>query len=325
MTRLTFQEAIVEALKEEMRRDERVFHLGQDIGAFGGVMQSTKGLWEEFESTDRLINTPISESAMMGAGIGAALLGRRPIVQIMFSEFLPLVMHYLAIDAANTYYLTQGKARMPLVVRSLFGVGPHRFHPQNFEAWFAHVPGLKVVMPSSPYDCKGLMKSAIRDDNPVLFFEQMYLYHSRRAEIPEEEYLIPLGKGEVKQEGHDVTVVATGLMVHRALSVAKTLSKKGVSVEVVDPRTISPLDEEIILSSVKKSGRLVIVHEAWKLFGIGGEIAALAAEKAFSYLKAPIVRVGAPHIPIPFSLPLEKMFLPDQEKITDAIDTVMSY
>lgn len=324
MKRLTFQEAVVEALKEEMKRDDRVIHLGQDIGEFGGVMQSTKGLWEEFESTGRIINTPISESAMMGAGVGAAMLGRRPIVQIMFSEFLPLVMHYIALDAANTWYHTHGKARMPLVVRTLFGVGPHRFHPQNYESWFAHVPGLKVVMPSNPYDTKGLMKSAIRDDNPVLFFEHMNLYHSRRAEIPDDEYTIPIGKAEVKQEGNDVTVVATGMMVNRALMVARAFKKKDVSVEVVDPRTVSPLDEELILSSVKKTGRLVVVHEAWKLFGIGGEIAALTAEKAFPYLKAPIIRVGAAHIPIPFSLPLEKSFLPDQEKISTAINSVMA-
>ena len=324
MKRLTFQEALIEALKEEMRRDERVFHMGQDIGVFGGAMQSTKGLWEEFGSTGRLLDTPLSESAMVGAAVGAAMMGKRPIVQIMFAEFLPLVMHHLVHDAANTWYYTLGKARVPLVVRMLFGAGPHRAHAQNFEVWCAHVPGLKVVMPATPYDAKGMMKSAIRDDNPVLFFEHMNIYHLMREEIPEEEYLVPLGKADVKREGKDVTVVASGMMVHRALNVAKAMSKEGKDVEVLDLRTIAPLDEEAILSSVKKTGRLVVVHEAWKFGGIGGEIGAMVAEEAFKDLKAPIVRVGAPHIPVPASLPLEKMFVPDEQKITKAIQTVLA-
>jgi pyruvate dehydrogenase E1 component beta subunit len=325
MKTLTFQQALVEAIREEMRRDERVFHMGQDIGFHGGSMKSTKGLWDEFGSTGRLIDTPLSESAMVGAAVGAAMMGKRPIVQIMFSEFLPLVMHHLVHDAANTWYYTLGKGRVPMVVRMLFGAGPHRAHAHNFEVWGTHVPGLKVVMPATAYDAKGLMKSAIRDDNPVLFFEHMNIYHSTAEEIPEEEYVIPLGKADVKREGQEVTVVATGMMVHHALSAAESLSKEGRSVEVLDLRTVAPLDEEAILSSVRKTGRLVVVHEAWKTGGIGGEVGSLVAEKAFKYLKAPIVRVGALHIPIPASLPLEKMFLPDEKKITRAIQEVLSY
>jgi pyruvate/2-oxoglutarate/acetoin dehydrogenase E1 component len=319
MKRMTFQEAVVEAISEEMRRDDRVFHLGQDIGAFGGLMQSTKGLWEEFGNSGRIIDGPLSESAMMGACVGAAMMGRRPILQIMFGEFLPLVMHHLVHDAANAWYYTLGKARVPLVLRVLFGAGPHRAHPQNFESWFAHVPGLKVIMPSTPYDAKGLMKSAIRDDNPVLFLEHMFLYHGMRGEVPEQEYVVPIGRAEVKHEGQDVTVVATGMMVHRALNVAKTLSKEDISVEILDLRTIAPLDTKAVLDSVKKTGRLVVVHEAWKIGGIGAEVAGLVAEEAFKDLKGPIIRVGAPHIPIPASLPLEKMFLPNEGNISEAI------
>jgi pyruvate dehydrogenase E1 component beta subunit len=252
------------------------------------------------------------------------MMGKRPVVQIMFSEFLPLILHHLAHDAANTWYYTLGKARVPLVVRMLFGTSQHRAHAHNFEVWATHVPGLKVVMPATPYDAKGLMKSAIRDDNPVLFFEHLGLCYQEGQEVPEGEYSIPLGKAEVKREGRQVTVAATGIMVQRALNAAEALSKEGKSVEVLDLRTLAPLDEETILSSVRKTGRLVVVHEAWKIGGIGGEVVSLVAEKAFRHLKAPILRVGALHIPIPASLPLEKMFLPDEQKIAKAVRTVLS-
>jgi len=324
MKRLTFQGAVIEAIKEEMERDERVFHLGQDIGAFGGTMQSTKGLWEQFGPSGRIIDAPMSESAMVGACVGAAMMGMRPIVQIMYAEFLPLVMHHLVHDAASAWYYTAGQARVPLVLRMLFGVSMQQAHPQNFESWFVHVPGLKVVMPATPYDAKGLMKSAIRDENPVLFFEHKYLFHGTRGDIPEEEYLVPLGVADVKREGRDVTVVATGLMVHRALNVANALSKEGISVEVLDLRTIAPLDQEAILSSVKKTGRLVVVHEAWKIGGIGGEVAGLVSEKAFKDLKSPILRVGALHVPIPLTASLSEMVVPDEEKIMKAIREVLT-
>ena len=324
MKRLTYQEALVEAIKEEMRRDERVFLLGQDVGIFGGMQQSTKGLWDEFGSTGRIIDTPISETAMVGSCIGAAMMGTRPIVEVMAGAFLPNAASPIVNDAANVCYYTLGKARAPMVLRTKFGWGPYQDSSQNWEAWFTHVPGLKVVMPSTPYDAKGLMKSAIRDDNPVLFFEHMYLYHGVRGEIPDEEYTVPLGVADIKREGKDVTVVATALMMHRSLNAARDLSKEGIEVEVVDLRTLAPLDEQTILASVKKTGRLVIVHEGWKIGGFSGEISAQVAEQGFGFLKAPIVRVGAPHIPFPFSMPFQKAFVPDEQRIKEALRTVLA-
>ena len=319
MKRLTYQEALVEGIKEEMHRDERVFVLGQDIGAWGGALMSHKGLWEEFGASGRMIETPISETAMVGACVGAAMMGMRPVVQIMFGEFLALVMQPLACDAAGMWYYSAGKTRVPMVLRMMYGVGPHRGHEQDYHSWLANVPGLKVVMPSTPYDAKGLMKSAIRDDNPVAFFEHMNLYHGIRGEIPDEDYTVPLGAADVKREGKDVTVVATAMMVHHSLDAAEELSKEGTEVEVVDLRTVAPMDKETVLSSVKKTGRLVVVHEAWKFGGSGGEVAAMVAEEAFEDLRAPIVRVAPPHIPIPFSAPLNKMYLPDKERVMEAV------
>lgn len=324
MKRLTYQEALVEGIKEEMHRDERVFVLGQDIGAWGGALMSHKGLWEEFGSAGRMIETPISETAMVGACVGAAMMGMRPVVQIMFGEFLALVMQPLACDAAGMWYYSAGKTRVPMVLRMMYGVGPHRGHEQDYHSWLVNVPGLKVVMPSTPYDAKGLMKSAIRDDNPVAFFEHMNLYHGIRGEIPDEEYTVPLGVADVKREGKDVTVVATAMMVHHSLDAAEDLSKEGIEVEVVDLRTVAPLDKPTVLASVKKTGRLVVVHEAWKFGGSGGEVAAMVAEEAFEDLKAPILRVAPPHIPIPFSTPLNKMYLPDKERVMEAVRKVLA-
>jgi len=324
MKRLTYQEALVAAISEEMHRDERVFVLGQDIGAWGGALMSHKGLWEEFGSDGRMIETPISESAMVGACVGAAMMGMRPVVQIMFGEFLALVMQPLACDAAGMWYYSAGKTRVPMVLRMMYGVGPHRGHEQDYHSWLVNVPGLKVVLPSTPYDAKGLMKSAIRDDNPVAFFEHMNLYHGIRGEIPDEEYTIPLGVADVKREGRDVTVVATAMMVHYSLDAAEDLSKEGIEVEVVDLRTVAPMDTKTVLASVKKTGRLVVVYEAWKFGGSGGEVAAMVAEEAFEDLKAPIVRVAPPHVPIPFSAPLNKMYLPDKQRVMDAIRKVLA-
>lgn len=324
MKRMTYQEALVEAIREEMHRDSNVFLMGQDIGAFGGPLMSTKGLWEEFGSSGRIIETPISESAMIGASVGAAMMGMRPVVEIMFGEFLSLVMQPLASNASCIWYYSAGKARVPMVLRTKFGAGPHRGHEHDYHSWFVNVPGLKVVMPSTPYDAKGLMKSAIRDDNPVLFFEHMNLYHGARQEIPDEEYTIPLGVAEVKREGKDLTIVATSMMVRHSLDAAAELSKEGIEVEVVNLRTVVPLDKETVLSSVKKTGRLVVVHEAWKFGGSGGEVAAMVAEEIFDYLKAPIIRVAPPHIPIPFSPPLRKLYLPDKEKIIETIKRVLT-
>jgi len=324
MARITYQQALVEAIHEEMLRDERVFLLGQDIGPFGGPLQSTKGLWEVFGETGRIIDSSITETAMAGLCVGAALKGMRPVVEIMFSEFLTLVMQPIAGDAAGMHYLSAGKARVPMVVRTKCGISPHPAHKPDFHSWFAGVPGLKVVYPATPYDAKGLMKSAIRDDNPVVFFEHMHLYHGIREEVPDEAYTIPLGLADVKRKGADVTVVALGLMVGRALDAAHELQEEGVSVEVVDLRTVHPLDEETILQSVVKTGRLVVAHEAHKTGGSGGEVVALVAEQAFHDLKAPILRLGAPQVPIPASRVLENLVIPNKNDIARAIRKVMS-
>jgi pyruvate/2-oxoglutarate/acetoin dehydrogenase E1 component len=324
MARLTYQQALVEGIREEMTRDDSVFLLGQDIGHFGGPLQSTKGLWEEFGESGRIIDSSIAETAMAGLCVGAALKGMRPVLEIMFSEFLTLVMQPIASDAASIHYLSAGKARVPLVLRTKYGISPHPAHKQDFHSWFAGIPGLTVVMPATPYDAKGLMKSAIRDDNPVIFFEQMHLYHGIREEVPEENYTVPLGVADVKREGTDVTVVAYGLMVGRALDAASILESEGISVEVVDLRTVHPFDEETVLASVRKTGRLVIAHEARKTGGTGGEIAALVAEKAFSDLKAPILRVGAADVPIPASKVLEGMVIPDKDDIAASVRSLLA-
>jgi pyruvate dehydrogenase E1 component beta subunit len=323
MKRMTYQEAVVEGIAEEMHRDERVFVLGQDIGAWGGPLMSHKGLWQEFGNSGRIIETPISEAAMVGSCVGAAMKGMRPVVQIMFGEFLSLVMQPLACDASGMWYYSAGKTQVPLVLRMLYGIGPHRGHEVDYHSWLLNIPGIKVVMPATPYDAKGLIKAAIRDNNPVAFFEHMNLYHSSRQEIPDEEYITPLGIADVKKEGNDVTVVAIAMMVQHALEAAEELSTEGIDVEVIDLRTVAPMDVETILASVKKTGRLVITHEAWKTGGSGAEIAATVTEKAFSSLKAPIKRVAPPHIPIPFSEPLNKLFLPRKDKIIQGIREVL--
>lgn len=322
--RLTFVEALVEAIREEMRRDPNIFLLGQDIGPMGGSLRSTLGLWEEFGPT-RIFDTPISESAAAGICLGAALEGLRPILDISFGEFLPSAMPQIVLHAPVVHWLTLGKARVPLTIRTKVGEGPYQGHPQCFEAWFAHVPGLKVVMPSTPADVKGLMKTAIRDDDPVLFFEHMYLYHGVRDEVPEGEHLVPIGLADVKRPGRDVTVAATAWMVHRALQVARQLAAEGIEVEVLDLRTLAPLDTATLLSSVRKTGRLVVAHEAWKIGGLGAEVAATVAEQAYGSLRAPIIRVGAPHIPVPAHPTIRRAFLPDAQGIADAVQAVLKY
>ena len=321
--RLTFSEAIVEALAEEMRRDANVFLIGQDIGPFGGSMRGAKGLWEEFGPA-RVMDAPISESAMAGSGVGAALVGTRPVVELSFGEFLPTMMSCLVCHAASMRYATGGETSVPLVVRARVGDGPYRGHPQSYEAWLTHIPGLKVVMPSTPRDAKGLMKSAIRDDNPVIFFEQMYLYHGVHEEVPDGDYTIPIGVADVKREGSDVTVVATAWMVHKALRAAEQLAGEGIGVEVLDPRTLAPLDHATLLASVEKTRRLVVVHEAWKVGGFGAEVASVVAEALGMDLLGPITRVGAKHLPIPAHQPLRRKVLPDVEDIVAAVRRVMA-
>ncbi len=325
MARLSMSEAILAGMREELAADESVFCLGQDIGSFGGALQSHRGLWKEFGESGRIIDAPISEEGMVGMSIGAALCGMRPVVEIMFAEFLNLTMAPLANEAGQIHFKSNGLLHVPMVVRTMFGTNEALGHPEDYHSMLAHAPGLKVVMPSGARDAKGLIKSAIRDNNPVIFFEHIGILHARREEVADEEYLVPIGVAEVKRPGRDVTIVATALMVHRALRAADQLAREdGIEVEVIDPRTILPSDRETILASVKKTGRLVIVHETWKTGGSGAEIAAVIAEEGFSDLRAPIVRVAPDHIPVPTVAPLQKLFIPDEVRIMQAVRRVMS-
>ncbi|RJS82589.1 alpha-ketoacid dehydrogenase subunit beta [Candidatus Bathyarchaeota archaeon] len=324
MRKIAYREALKEALREEMRRDSRVFLLGEDIGRYwGGAFKVTKGLAEEF-GDERVRDTPISESAIIGAAVGAAITGMRPVAEIMFGDLTALAMDQIANQAAKIRYMFGGQAKCPIVVRTPFGAGVNiaAHHSQSLEAWFMHVPGLYVAVPSTPYDAKGLLKTAIRSDNPVVFCEHKLLY-PLEGEVPEEEYTIPFGVADVKREGKDVTVVATLFMVHKALNAAEKLEEEGISVEVVDPRTLTPLDKQAIIKSVKKTGRIVIVTEDCRTAGVSAEIAAVVAEEAIDYLDAPIKRVAEPDTPIPFSPPLEQYVIPDEKAIIKAVKEVV--
>ena len=322
MKEITYLEAINEALTEEMARDEKVFIMGEDIGRGygGGIFGATKGLLDKYGPA-RVIETPISESAIAGCAAGAALVGYRPIVEFMFSDFLTIAMDQIANFAAKMRWCLGGDRGLPIVYRSAYGggVGAALQHSQCGEAWFANVPGLKIVLPSTPADAKGLLKAAIRDDDPVIFLEHKFLYRQLKGPVPEGEFLVPIGKGEVKKEGKDVTIIAYSAMVQRALETANVLEKEGISAEVVDPRTILPLDEDIILRSVEKTGKAVIVHEAPTFGGFGGEIAALLADKGFDYLDGPVKRVGALFCPIPFAVTMEQLYQPGVDRILQAV------
>ncbi len=324
MRKVTYREALRETLREEMRRDPTVFLLGEDIGKFwGGAFKVTEGLAEEF-GDERVRDTPISESAIIGTGVGAAITGMRPVAEIMFGDLTALAMDQIANQAAKICYMFGGQAKCPLVIRTPFGAGVNiaSHHSQSLEAWFMHVPGLFVAMPSTPYDAKGLLKTAVRGNNPVFFCEHKLLYPVE-GEVPEEEYTIPFGMADVKREGSDVSVVATSYMVHKALRTAEALQKEGLSVEVIDPRTLTPLDRQAIVKSVKKTGRIVIVSEDCKTAGVAAEIAAVVAEEALDYLDAPVKRVCELDTPIPFSPPLEQYVIPDEKRIAKAIKEVM--
>lgn len=325
MRKIQYVEAINEALREELTRDEKVFIMGEDITVLGSPFKTCNGLCKEY-GLERIRNTPISEIAITGTALGAAITGMRPVVEIMFSDFFGCAMDQIVNQIAKARYMFGGKMKVPLVIKSQQGgyVQNAAQHSQSLEAWFMHVPGLKVVMPSTPYDAKGLMKTAIRDDNPVIFLDHKVLYGSK-GEVPTEEYLIPFGVADIKRKGKDVTVVATSLMVLKSLEAADILSHEGIDVEVVDPRTLVPLDQDTIIGSVKKTGRAVVVHEAALTCGIGAEIAAIIAKEAFGYLDAPIERVGAKHVPIPYSSVLENACLPQVEDIVNAIKAVMAY
>jgi pyruvate/2-oxoglutarate/acetoin dehydrogenase E1 component len=316
---ITFREAIREALQEEMRRNDRVFLIGEDIGRIGGIFQVTVGLLQEF-GEERVIETPISEAAIAGFAVGAAMVGMRPVAEIMRIDWMTICMDEIVNQAAKMRYLSGGRPEVSMVIRTSGGggIGLGGQHSQSFEAWFAHVPGLKVVMPSTPYDCKGLLKASIREHNPIIFIEPVSLLGTS-GPVPDEDYTIPLGKADIKREGKDVTVVAWGALVPRALSAAETLAQEGVQIEVVDPRTLSPLDSDAIVSSVKKTGRLVVAHEAVKYCGMGAEIVALVQERAFDYLNAPAQRVATPFAIYPVNRRLESLLLPHDRQIVAAV------
>ena len=312
---ITFAEAVREALAEEMRRDSRVFILGEDVAEAGTPFKVLSGLVEEF-GTKRVVDTPISEAGFTGLAVGAAMTGLRPVVDIMFGDFITLTMDQMANQAAKVHYMSGGRWRVPLVMRTTLGAARRSAaqHSQSLHAWFSHVPGLKVVLPSTPYDAKGLLKTAIRDENPVVFFEDKMMF-KMKGPVPAEEYTIPLGVADVKRAGGDITLVATSSMVQVALGAAGLLEEIGVSAEVIDPRTTWPLDEKTLIESVKKTSRAIVIDEGYGRYGVTAEIAAVIAEGAFHYLDAPVKRMGAMHVPIPFSPPLEDVTVPTERSV----------
>jgi 2-oxoisovalerate dehydrogenase E1 component beta subunit len=324
---LAFIEAINEALHQEMERDDRVFVLGEDIGLSGGVFKATVGLHEKF-GEDRVLDTPLAEGIIIGASIGASMVGLRPVPEIQFTDFITPAMDQLVQQASKIHYRSAGGFSCPITVRICCGggVGGGLYHSQENAAWFVHEPGLKVVMPSTPYDAKGILLAAIRDPNPVLYFEHKKLYRTVKGEVPEEDYTVPIGPAAIRREGKDMTVLTYGFMAQVALEAAEVMSKRGVEAEVVDVRTLNPLDKETILNSVKKTSKCLIVHEDKRTMGIGAELAAIVSEEAFDYLDGPVVRITAPDIPaIPFSPPLEKFFLVNPEKVIAAMERLAAY
>jgi len=318
MRELTYMEALREAMRQAMEKDERVFLIGEDIGVYGGAFGVTAGLIDQF-GADRVIDTPISEAGIAGACIGAAVTGMRPIGEIQFSDFVTLAMEQLVMQAAKMRFMFGGKAEVPFVMRLAggSGTGAAAQHSQSLENWFVHVPGLKVVMPSTPYDAKGLLLASLEDKNPVMFFEHKLLYKTK-GEVPEEMYTIPLSQSYVVREGSHLTVVATSVMVTRALEAAEILSKEGIEIEIIDPRTLKPLDMEPIIRSVIKTGKALIVHEAVKTGGFGGEVTArLIESEAFGYLDAPIIRLAGLDMPIPYNRTLEYHAVPQVENIVE--------
>lgn len=321
---LTYLEAISEGLREEMRRDRSVFLLGEDIGTYGGAFKVTKGFVEEF-GDGRVIDTVLGEAAIIGAASGAAIAGMRPVAEMQFADFVTNGFNQIVNIAAKYHY--RNFIPVPLVLRLPSGGGIHGgpFHSTNPEAWFFHVPGLKLVAPSTPYDAKGLIKSAIRDPNPVLYFEHKYLYRHIKGEVPDDDYVVPIGKADVKRTGTDISVITYGMGVHWALEASQRMSAEGVDVEIVDLRTLLPLDTESIFASVKKTGKVVIVHEDTFTGGIGGEVAALIVENVFSYLDAPVKRVAALDTPVPYAPTLEEYFLPNADKVQAVLRELARY
>lgn len=320
-------EAVREAIREEMRRDPRVFVLGEDVGKRGGVFLATQGLIEEFGET-RVIDTPLAEASIMGIALGAAFRGLRPMPEIQFSDFMWPAVNQLIGEAARACYGTNGEVRVPMVVRIPYGGGIRGglFHSQNVESYFFHTPGLKVVAPATPYDAKGLLKSSIRDNNPVVFLEHKKTYRLVRGEVPEEEYTIAIGVADIKRAGRNLTLVSYGLMLHYCLEAAESVASEGIDVEVIDLRTLKPLDKVTVVESVKKTGKLLIVHEDNLTGGVGAEVAALVAEEAFEHLDGPIMRLCGPDVPtMPFAQPLEDAYMPSTEKVAAAIRQLAAY
>jgi 2-oxoisovalerate dehydrogenase E1 component beta subunit len=323
----TFIEAIREGLADEMRRDESVILLGEDVGKKGGVFLATDGLWAEF-GEDRVIDTPLTESMIVGASIGAAVNGLRPIAEIQFADFIHPAFNQIVSEAARMRYRSNNGYSVPMTIRAPYGGGVHGalYHSQSVEAFFTHVPGLKVVVPSTPYDAKGLLRSAVRDDDPVLYFEHKKMYRSVRGDVPDGEYVVPLGRAAVTRPGTQLSVIAYGLMAHYALEAADRVADEGISVEVVDLRTLRPLDKETLLDSVRKTGKCLVVYEDNRFGGYGAEISAIVAEEAFDYLDGPVVRVAGPDVPaVPYNHVLEDWFMVNPEKIADSIRKLAAY
>lgn len=320
-------EAVHDALYEEMKRDNRIIVMGEDVGRDGGVFRATEGLYKEF-GEDRVIDSPLAESGIIGAAIGMALNGLIPVAEIQFADFIYPAVDQIISEAAKLRYRSGGAFTCPMVIRAPYGGGVRGglYHSQSVEAVFANTPGLKIVAPSTPYDIKGLLKAAIRDPDPVLFLEHKRTYRLIRGEVPEEDYVLPIGKADVKRPGKDLTVISYGLMLHFCLEAAERLGKEGVEVEVVDPRTLGPLDKETILASVKKTGKALVVYEANRTGGFGAEIAATIAEEAFDYLDGPVTRLAGPDVPaMPYNSKLEALFLPSVDKIFEAMRKLAGY
>lgn len=327
MTEKTLVEAVRDAMDEEMARDENVFIVGEDVGQRGGVFRATDGLFDKY-GADRVIDSPLAELSIVGVSIGAALYGMKPIAEIQFGDFIFPAVNQIVSEAAKMTYRSNGEWTVPMVIRAPYGggIGGGLYHSQSIEAFFTHVPGLKVVIPSTPYDAKGLLKSAVRDPNPVLFMEPKKGYRLIRGEVPDEEYLVPIGPANITRSGSDLSIYAYGMMHYYALAAAEQLEKEGVSAEVVDLRTLYPVDRQTVLESVKRTGKALIVHEDNLTGGYGGEIAAIIAEHAFTDLDAPVRRLAGPDVPaVPFSHPMEKWFMVDEEKITNAARELAAY
>ena len=321
---LRMVEALREALAEEMARDERVIVFGEDVGVYGGVFKVTDGLQARF-GRDRVRDAPISELTIVGMALGAALQGLRPVPEIMYMDFFPLAMDQVVNNICHLRYVYGGQVKVPLVIRTQGGAGANATaqHSKSLEAWFMHTPGIKIAMPSTPADAKGLLKTAIRDDNPVIFIEHKLLYQVK-GPVPEGEHLLPFGVADVKRPGRDVTAIATSRMVHEALAAADELSKEGIEVEVVDPRTLAPLDLDTLAASVRKTRRVAVVHESWRNVGIGAEIAARLGEECFDVLDAPVKRIAGLDVPIPFSEALEPLVIPNRSTIAAALRELAS-